>query len=241
MKWAYGITTVIERTSTTLPKTIRSLEDAGFNNPPIFVDGTDIPLFENVPDRISRTIRTPRIGAYGNWILTLWELFIRNPQADRFAMFQDDFVTYKNLRKYLENCQLPDKSYWNLITHAPIPEKAPRQIAPPDEIGWFKSNQWGRGAVALIFSKDAVVSILSSKQAVNKPMAAKKHDRNIDGMVSDTLQELGYTEYIHNPSLVNHIGDVSTLGHPSYHPIPTFKGESFDAMSLLEMKKVVNV
>src|ERR1700728_2616698 len=106
MKWAYGVTTVSQRLETLLPKTLDSLCQAGFPTPRLFVDGFPRPETRSPLPYMSRC---PKIGAYGNWVLGLWELLLRNPDAERFAMFQDDLIASKRLRQYLEGCPYPDR------------------------------------------------------------------------------------------------------------------------------------
>lgn len=229
MKWAYGITAVPERFKTTLPQTVESLRDAGFNEPTIFVDGPAPPLF--VPGK-QVVNRTTRIKAYGNWLLGLWELYIRNPKADRFIMFQDDVVTYQNLREYLEELPYP-MGYCNLFTF-------PHNIQPYS--GWYPSCQMGKGACALMFDNHMLRMLLSCPRLVshlhtppnnNRPHI-NKGEQGIDAAVIESIKALGWREYVHNPSLVQHIGDVSTMDHGQFPDANTFRGTRYDAMELLD-------
>src|SRR3954465_7467772 len=88
--WAYGITTVPERRYDLLPRTIHSLARGGFDLPRLFIDGHEKSYHEW--DTLPQTIRYPAIRTMGNWLLGLWELYIREPAADRYAIFQDDCV-----------------------------------------------------------------------------------------------------------------------------------------------------
>ena len=91
--WAVGVTTIHSRLETYLPETLVSLKAGGFGNPRLFVDGAEnCGRFIDHEFSLEATLRRPRIGAYGNWLLGLWELYLRNPTVDRYAMFQDDVV-----------------------------------------------------------------------------------------------------------------------------------------------------
>lgn len=244
LTWSYGVTTVPERSETSLTITLASLRMAGFPDPTLFVDGCSP---EQVREYATTNIvtRPQRLGPWGNWWLTLVELYLRNPKADRYAIFQDDFVTYQNLRSYLDRCKYPERGYWNLFTafklneHAVVGKRPGWYEAPPmsnhptvkDEIRW----QGGKGAVGLVFSCEAVITLLQSRSLITKCKAVDKHIsyKRVDGGVVNAMNEAGWREYIHTPSLVQHLGEKSSCGNGSHPQAQTFRGETFDAMKLL--------
>lgn len=234
MKWAYGVTTVSERVTTLLPQSLRSLAQAGFGEPRIFLDNDSGSHLVN-GNAYHSTTRNPRVRSYGNWLLALAELVIREPQVDRYAIFQDDLVTYKNLRGYLEQCKYPRDGYWNLYTFPQNQAKAP--VDPTGQSsqaqGWYLSDQRGKGAVALVFSNDVAYKMLYSAHTWTRLRDPHRGWQAIDGGVVTALGHQGIKEYVHNPSLVQHMGDVSSMGHGPYPKAMSFKGESFDALSLL--------
>lgn len=232
ISWAYGLTAVSKRANdSTLERTLSSLAAAGFPEPYIFMDGTwveevpDNPRFRNI------TCRKNPIKIYGNFTLGMWELYIRNPTADLYAMFQDDFVTYKNLRQYLEQCEYPKQGYWNLYTFEQNEKKFD---------GWYPSNQLGKGAVALVFDRETLLKLLTCDYWTRRPNPDNKDRawKAIDGGIVCALREQGFKEYVHNPSLVQHTGEHSTLGNKRHGLARTFKGEDFDAMSLVKVPVV---
>lgn len=239
MKWSYGVTTVPERFASLLPRTLSSLRLGGFDSPRLFVDGlsiSDMALESNgLLERYEITLRSPRMKAFGNWILGLWELYLREPTADLYGMFQDDFVTYRNLRQYLESCEYPVKGYWNLLSF-PNNERLSKGTT-----GWHHSNQRGKGAVGLVFNRETVTAILSSyENIVERPMASNGRAHSaIDGAVVDCLKKKGWTEYTHYPSLLTHTGTPSAMGHGKFPQPRSFRGEGFDALSLVEGRKSV--
>jgi hypothetical protein len=56
------------------------------------------------------------------------------------------------------------------------------------------------------------------------------------------MAEAGFTEYVHAPSLVQHTGEVSSMGNPwddtpgakRYPFAQTFPGKDFDPLTLLD-------
>lgn len=249
--FAYGITTIPERRSTTLPITLKSLANAGFDSPILFIDDRDdsgwgleydmttAPLYLGL-NKVYRT--NGRIGAFGHWLLSLWELFVRNPHADLYCLFQDDIIVSRNLRLYLDSITFPSRGYCNLYLF-PSNEKN----VPQREYGFHKSVQNGKSATALVFNAESVHVVLSSSHTIRKLRGRNRSaHKSIDGGVVQAFKDCDpkgtWHEYIHNPSLVQHIGDVSTLGNPDvattgnkdHWKAMTFKGEDFDCMSLLQ-------
>ncbi len=230
LRYSYGITTVPQRREDLFPRTLASLKQAGFDAPRLFVDGdSNCDSWRN-EFNLEVTSRYPNIRTYGNWILALAELYIRDPWADRFAIFQDDFVTYKNLRAYLDAQEMVDKGYWNLYT---FPKN---QVRAPDNgntAGWYLSNQKGLGAVALIFSREGVIALLHSLHMIERPKDVFRGWRAVDGGIVTAMNKLGWREYVHNPSLVQHLGMNSSMGNPVQALATSWLGEEFNALDLL--------
>lgn len=265
LEWAYGVTCVPERLRSHLPQTLESLKAAGFPRPRLFLDGGSVydvaemqcSKTHSLDSILPITLRSPRILAYGNWLLGLLELYTRQPGADRYAMFQDDILLVKNLRAYLDQCEYPDPlptspqettggmfrpqrepGYWNLFT-------APSNLVKcPDNglfTGWYGSNQCGKGALALVFSHAAVQTLLGGRGAMHltrrlyNPGDPRRQSRSIDGGVVTAMQLSGWYEYVHSPSLVQHTGEQSVIGTGKHPPAPNFPGTDFDALSLVKV------
>lgn len=227
--WAYGVTTVPQRRKTHLPQTLASLRNAGFDKPRLFVDGAadasswkEEFALEAVARGTEGNIRT-----FGNWMLALWELRIREPWADFYAIFQDDIVISANAKKYIEQNPFPDYGYANLYT---VPHN--QDLCQKGHTGWFKSNQLGKGALALVFWHDSVLKLLSSDHMADRPGDAVRGHRSVDGGVVDSLRKKGVSEYCHSPSIVQHLGMESTMETTPRRVAETFRGEGFDLLSL---------
>lgn len=248
--WSYGVTTVKPREqSRLLDKTLESLAHAGFDKPRLFIDG-DNSNFERFGLEMSH--RAQQTRTYGNWLLALVELVIRNPYADRYAIFQDDFVTVKNLRQYLDKVEYPRQGYLNLYT---FPHNQPHELAKrvvpdgkggnrrthpdldPNKVGFYPACQNGKGAVALVFSNDAVLTLLSQRHMYQRMQNDVRGHKAVDGAVVEAFRQIGWTEYVHNPSLVQHTGLISSMGNPQHAQANSFPGEDFDALDLLQISK----
>lgn len=243
IRWAYGITTVQERRKDLLPRTIMSLRYAGFDRPRLFVDGCSSRLAASYEEEfhLHVTSRDVHVRTSANWTLALLELFSRQPTADRYAIFQDDLVTCRNVRPYLERQRMPERGYWNLFCFLDNDEYDTHR-----DRTWFEgatikrqaqtTKQTGRGAVALVFSREGVVTLLSSRRFMERPRTVGG-DILVDGGIVSAMNEAGWREWVHRPSLFQHMGAVSTIGH---HPHPqslSFVGEDYDAMSIFLREK----
>lgn len=237
MRWSVGITTIPNRRDNTLLTTLLSLREAGFITPHLFVDGDSDSQSWRDQFGLDVSSRHPKLGVYGNWIHGLWELFIRHPLADMYAMFQDDLIAYKNLRSYLERVKYPGQGYLNLYTH-----KDNQSLMPVDKSGqyihgFWPSNQRGFGALGLVFNRECLVKLLTCELTATKVISSIKPKTSVDGLVVEALSgrlsgPKGWKEYVHSPSLIQHIGTESSIGHyPEY--APCFLGENYDAMLLL--------
>lgn len=215
MNWTYGITTVPFRREDTLPRTIKSFKAAGFDKPRLFVDGAkDVESWED-EFNLDVSCRYPALKTAGNWVLSLHELYLRSPNADRFMIIQDDVICIPNLKQYLEKLHYPAQGYCNLYTYdSNLP------FVGNNDGGWIKPLRQGKGALCLLFSQEAVRALLGSQHLIERIKPT-----GIDGGIVTAMDKAGFAEYVHNPSLVQHIGIISSIGHASRVPCSTFPGE----------------
>lgn len=236
--WAYGVTTVPSRKDDLLPRTIASLRKGGFEQPRLFVDGVSAEeeSWYGAAFALPLTPRRSPLKTAGNWVLALYELYYRQPGATYYALFQDDFVTYPNLRVYLEQNPCPPRGYMNLYT---FPSN--QSYCPCGYEGWFQSRpvdprtpewQTGRGAVALVFPREGVATLLSQRSLVDRVMTPEIKDRKIDGGIVNAMNMAGWREYVHAPSLVQHTGDKSSMGNLPHLKATSFLGENHNALNL---------
>lgn len=229
-KWMYGVTTVPERIHDLLPTTLRSLAAAGFDSPRIFVDGAESDA-DYRKFGCPVTTHWPKVRTAGTWILAAWELFLRDASATHYAIFQDDITICKGVREYMEKQPYTEKQYWNLCTY-----KENEDLSDGRE-GWYRSNQLGRGAQALVFTRPALVTLLNQPKVTGRLQHIKNGWKSLDGTVMLAMKGAGVWEYVHAPSLVDHIGKVTTMDKKNNLAIiagpTTFPGCGFDIMEHL--------
>jgi hypothetical protein len=226
--WGYGVTTVPERRTTLLRRTLASLEGAGYPEPHLFVDG--LPCEGDCLDwgGFPRTFHTTPVRVAGNWILSAWELYLRNPACDRYAIFQDDIVVCGNLRAYLDQCEYPHSGYWNLCTY-------PKNLMlTGGKQGWCYSDQMGKGAQGLVFDNETFRALLNSPQLIERARRGRLAHKSVDGTISLAMRQANIKEYCHNPSLIFHTGEVSSQKNDKQPVIESFPGEEYDALRFLQ-------
>ncbi len=237
--WAVGLTTVPQRRDGLLSRTLKSLEAGGFRQLRLFVDGAKGGTAWTDTGH-ECTFRWPVVRTYCSWVLGLAELYARAPMADRFAMFQDDFCCVRNLRQYLERVPYPAKGYLNLYTF-----RGNEDIVKGKPPGFYEAEtlshpvyhgrpaQTGRGALALVFDNEAVRVLLSSEHIILRPKDSVRGHRGLDGAIVTAMNKAGFREHVHSPSLVQHLGAVSSMGNPPQRQALSFIGETFDALDFL--------
>lgn len=228
LAWAYGVTTTASRLKDTLPHTIRTLTEAGFASPHLFIDGSQGREAQHNTEQLylPYTTHWPAVYTVGNWVLALIELYFRKPNAERFALFQDDISMVKDACAYIESCEMPKRGYLNLYT---MPEN---EVLAEGKRGWYRSNQKGKGAQALVFTQECVTALLASPHLAGKPTHSHGH-RNLDGMLAVAMRAAGFSEWVHYPSLVQHTGRNSSMGNTLKHESKCFPGESWSALEML--------
>ena len=177
MIWSYGITTIPElQGSKSLKTTIADLKVAGFDRPHLFVDKCD-DVQKYVELGFPVTVRSNRLKTFGHWVTSLWELYARNPHANRYILFQDDFLVCPSLQNYLNHCPYPENSYIKLSS------------------GVF------------VLSRDTVVQLLQHYHISEWAKLPIHGTHLVNKVVTETLQNLGCTEYIHSPNPVPIVPD----------------------------------
>lgn len=143
-------------------------------------------------------------GLLRNWDYALnW--LIDNSETDHIAIFQDDIII-KNFKRAIT--ELPyDIGFASLYT--PVNHK---NVCKVD--GWNRGKiGWGMtGACALIFTKASANMLVNNPKYIDH-FANYGKDQQIDAIVGQCMLEMKMDCYWYNPSLVEHIGKVSTTGH----------------------------
>lgn len=171
-----------------LPQTLESLRAAGFEYPLVIRDGR------------------PTLGPKATFKRALWSL----RGAEWMLIFQDDIMVARGLRSWLE--QQHASRWWEEHTPAVLSLYC---SAPQDshDDGWRRLNlepqtwdaaPWMRslGACALLLHESIATGFLA-----HDPQQGRA-DR-IGGALGQFCYEKNVPFYVHSPSLVQHIGDVS--------------------------------
>lgn len=200
MRWAVGITTA-PREVPTLDRCLESLQRAGWQQPRLFVDGRidrpyDLPV----------TLRDPAVGAWPNYYLALMELLQREPDADALMVVQDDAVFYD--RVYLKDCL--DQVLW-LADPPGLVSLYCSSAYTMTQSGWHRcAERWNWGALAIVFPRALAVRFLTDEQALEHRWQPYG-DRYIDDVIGDFCIRHDIPIHYPCPSLVQHIGESSTL------------------------------
>ena len=94
-----------------------------------------------------------------------------------------------------------------------------------------------------MFDNHTLIDLLSQPHMYVRMKDCVRGHKYLDGGVVTALAKAGRKEFIHNPSLLQHTGKISSMGNGAKghgwgvvgsHPDAlTFPGEDFDAMELL--------
>ena len=204
-KWCAGVTTA-PRAEPTLERSLKSLADAGWPMAHVFAEPQS-----DLPARLEserRSVRTHRLGAWPNWLLSLNEMFLREPHADAYLICQDDVLYCHGLRNYLEDRLWPSGRLGVVSLHT-----ASHQDRGDKEGFYAVRHGWGAwGAQAYIFPNPAVRALFRNRHVVNhRHRGLGGGMQNIDSVVGQWCKETTFDYYLHTPSLAQHIGEASTL------------------------------
>lgn len=203
--WAVGVTTA-PRARPTLEMCLDSLQRAGWSTPHLFMDSS-VRVAERFGD-LPGTLRSPAVGAWPNHFLALFELSMRQPDADAYLLLQDDALIYdgENVRQYLEAVLWPGNRLPVVSLFCPEPYTARGH-------GWHPLHQpWVWGAQALVFPRRIL------HQYLRDPLICQHRWRSVAGGLTQIDVLLGWWArrrripfWCPTPSLVQHIGETSTL------------------------------
>ena len=204
-RWSVGITTSRRRIPT-LEQCAQSVRRAGWEEPVLFVDG-DMEIPKSL-SKLPSCRRIPAVGAFPNYALSLMELFMRDPHADAYMMLQDDalFPGTSVVRQYLEEVLWLGKTPGIVSLYCSTEYQ--QQVS-----GWHRFNvPWIWGAVAFIFSNEVVRAWLTSPLVYDhRALANNEGLSKIDVMIGLFSQSTGVSIHYPSPSLVQHIGTISTI------------------------------
>ena len=203
--WSVAVTTAPRR-QRTLTRTLMSLVKAGWVMPHVFAEPkTRLPLL--LPRR-NVTRRRQKLGAWPNWLLSLNEMVLRDPHADAYLLAQDDALFARGLRAYLEESLWPVERLGVISLYTAVHQDRGDKLGfYANDLGW---SAWG--AMAYLFSNASARALLRFPRIVNHRNRGPKDGLvNVDSVVGQWCRESGLAYFAHAPSLVQHIGETSTL------------------------------
>ncbi len=204
-RWAVGVTTA-PRSQETLSQTLESFCAGGWPDPFLFVD-TAVKLPEKFA-HLPGTYRDTRLGAWPNYYLSLVELLLRVPEADAYLVAQDDLLFPRgvNVREYLEAVLWPGHKPGLVSLYC-------SSAYTKDEPGWYTHNGlWLWGALAFVFSRELAREFVTDLRVFDHRRARLNEGlANIDIVIGAWAVRRGLAVWYPTPSLVQHIGDSSSI------------------------------
>ena len=151
-----------------------------------------------------------RLGCIGNWTHCLAWL-LEHTSAEYLMVSEDDVAYCRGARDAWERGrnQYDRVGFWSLYT----PKRDQGLVGHTH--GWVASNRgrdtWGTQAMCL--PKSSAELLLEYK-----PLYQENQMRGpTDAVVAQCFVEAGIPCYYHNPSLVNHLGRISSIGNNWYN------------------------
>ncbi|MBX3444032.1 MAG: glycosyltransferase [Planctomyces sp.] len=205
LRWQVGVLTA-PRGDLLLPQTLASLREAGFDELTVFAEpGADVPADSSLL-RVVR--RERRLGNIANFYAGLSELFASSPDADCYAMFQDDITIAAGTRDWCESELWPGGAgLVSLFTPLPHTSESPgwRLLSP----GFFRVY----GGQALLFRGDVLRQFLADPEVLRAVHANSACD---DAIVAGWAARRAIPIAYHTPSLVQHHGRVSSISEDGH-------------------------
>lgn len=200
--WAVGMLTA-PRKNETLTKSLTSLKQAGFEDVQLFAEpGVVVPdVFQHLP--ITRNGRS--LGVFGNTMAALSSLYLSQPTATAYALFQDDITVAAGLKAWCEDEFWPSGcGLVSLFTIREQIEETPGwQIA---RRGFYRTY----GAMGFVFRRDVLLEFLSDHRVWSHRLT-RAHGS--DAAIGEWAARSGHGIAHYSPSLIQHRGKTSTIGH----------------------------
>lgn len=196
-----------------LGNTLTSIVEAGFIHPEVFYDGADKFVDPYLMCQYDFHTTTRKLGPYGNWLRAMKYLVNMEPQAQWYAIFQDDIVVAKNTHDWFleEFPKLCVDEYLGCVSL--YTSKVNQQPLS----GWYTledcpqngkdSPLWARaqGACAMVMPRLAAIEFLKRRVRIGSRNGPELR-------VAEFCVDSGIKYYTHTPSLVEHTGKVSSIG-----------------------------
>ena len=202
--WSVGVISAPRRVAT-LDTCVDSLIRAGWEPPRLFVDAATTIATRHAG--LPLTLREPRIGAFPNYYLALAEMVMRDPEADAYMLAEDDvlFSDREDLRAYVEDVLWPSDPIGAVSLYC-------SSMYTRSDPGWHKfDGEWVWGALAFIFSPESARRFLSDPLIFAHRTSKDEGLADTDALIGVWSQQRDLPLFFPTPSLVQHIGDTSSL------------------------------
>jgi hypothetical protein len=195
-KWAATVITARREGADYLPATLRSLHDAGWDDVVVCAE-PDAPVPSGV--RLVRWSQ-PTGGPWPALRAALALMRVTRPEASMLAVFQDDIEVARDSRRYVQS-SFPIPGILSLYTC--------RRLSAGEKL----HGDWGMieetkprsfGSLGLVFPRTFATRLL------HDPPAADRTAMD-DFYVAKWCRQHDIPIWIHHPSLIRHVGAVSSL------------------------------
>lgn len=213
--------TTAPRSKPTLARALLSLRHAGFSERVrLFAEPGS---FDEVPcptdSRLSVRVNSARLGCFGNWRRSLKHL-VRHGDARWILIVQDDAVWQPGSADVLrDELRVRQGRRVGFLSSYVTQKDAPAGSAD----GWHECRSgwdfWGALALCL--------PCATAEELLLHPRFTKyRSSQQVDALVARSMLDLGRPSFVHVPSLVDHVGETSTIGHD--HRLERTRGYRFD-------------
>lgn len=208
-----------DRPVPTLRATLDSLCRAGLSQwigPAVVFADDCVP--QDLPSGFQMETSPRRLGNVGNF-MRIVHATASDETLDGVLLIEDDVLLSRNALPYVQSLDVPPDTA-SIALYSPLTsDLAAGMVKMP-------SSTWS-GNCAILFTSTAVRRMAASNVAAKWP-----RNNGADEILSAVIgSDLGTLHHV--PSLAQHVGDVSSMGHVCVRRSPTFRGEDFDALSLL--------
>jgi len=196
------------RLQSTIAKSIESLRRAGHGG---FINIFAEPNTEFVDMPGTNFIYNQKqLGCFGNYHRALTSL-CENSDATHICVLSDDFQYSQDLFKSLAKITHNENfCYAALFTPAGMslqPCRIRKHGWSTMNMGW--KNSWG----GLYLFKKSVAKDIIAHDFYTNHLANYEANQQIDHCIPEVCFQLGLDQWFSNPSLADHIGNTSTIGH----------------------------
>lgn len=191
------------RINETLNKSIESLRQSFYDVINVYAE----PGEYDIKDQgVNLKINKEKLGCFKNYHNALSDLVTRG--KPHVLVLSDDFVYARNLFKKIPFN--PRCGYYALFTPTGM-------IHPPcslTERGWNKVNTgWKTSFGGLYLMKTEMAKRIMEHEFYQNHLNNYEKNQQIDHCIPEVCYQLGLDQWYPNPSLANHIGFSSTIGH----------------------------